>query len=78
LSRKAFPEPTVIYGRLYWAKGPVRGWLAEIAGQSAPEPRPDDEQLLTSRAMREQLLGGISEMSLWRWRHRKASSSEAA
>jgi hypothetical protein len=63
---------------MFWRKGLVRAWLAEVAGQPAPEPRDDDESLLAARTMREQYLGGISEMSLWRWRRPKSPPSKAA
>jgi hypothetical protein len=72
-----FPEPVVISGRMFWRRGVVRKWLAEVAGEPAPEPRDDDESLLTARTVRQQYLGGISEMSLWRWR-RPTSPSKAA
>ena len=40
------PDPTVIAGRRYWPKGEIRAWTAAIADKPAPEPQPDDEQLL--------------------------------
>jgi hypothetical protein len=63
-----FPEPKII-GRLrLWSKGLVRAWLAEVAGKPAPKPRHDDDALMSTRTMREQYLGGVSEPTLWRWR----------
>jgi hypothetical protein len=73
-----FPEPINISGRLFWRKGQIRAWLAEVAREPAPQPRDDDDALMSSRTMRTQFLDGISEMSLWRWRHPKPSASEAA
>jgi hypothetical protein len=74
LTHQPFPEPIVINDRNFWRRGAVRRWLAEVAGEPAPKPRPDDEQLMTQRAVREHL-GGVSEMWIWRKRQRK---SEAA
>jgi hypothetical protein len=63
-----FPEPTSINKRNFWRRGVVRRWAAEVAGEPAPEPRLDDEQLMTQRAVRE-FLGGVSDM--WIWRNRR-------
>ncbi len=50
--------------------------MRPIAGQEAPEPRPDDEKLINSRQVRD-LFGGVSDIWLWRKRQRK-SAAEAA
>jgi hypothetical protein len=63
-----FPEPKII-GRLrLWPKGLVRAWLAAVAGKPAPKPRHDDDVLISTRTMREQYFGRVSEPTLRRWR----------
>jgi hypothetical protein len=69
-----FPEPTVIAGRNFWAKGIVRGWTAAVAGKGEPNPQPDDEVLINSRQVRE-LFGGVSDMWLHRRRHPETSAA---
>jgi hypothetical protein len=36
-----------------------------MAGKRKPEPQPDDEALLNSRALRS-FMGGVSDMWIWR------------
>jgi hypothetical protein len=72
LSKPWFPKPTSINRRNFWRRGTVRQWAAEALGRARPEPRDDDEQLITQRAVRE-LLGGVSDM--WIWRHREPSKA---
>jgi hypothetical protein len=72
-----FPEPITIGNRNYWRRRTVRNWLATIAREGEPPARPDDEALLTSRAVRE-LCGGVSDMWIWRKRQRPTDTDQAA
>ena len=69
-----FPHPVTISGRLYWRRRTVRCWLATVAGDGEPPPEPDDENLLNSTAVRA-MCGGVSDMSLWRWRRRNVAAA---
>jgi hypothetical protein len=77
LQQLHFPEPVVIANRNYYPRGSVRRYLAELAGEQFV-PQPDDENLMTTRAVR-QMFGGVSAMWVWRKRqHKPAASGEAA
>ena len=73
----AFPPPAVIAGRNFWRKGAIRQWLAAMAGEVAPAPQPDDEHMMTTRAVRE-MCGGVSVMWLHRRRKEAANAPDAA
>jgi hypothetical protein len=71
-----FFKPIRIQNKLYWKVGDYRRWLADAAGEPPPKAQPDDENLMTSAALRKKL-GGISEMTLWRWRQLKGDADAA-
>ena len=71
------PQPLVI-GRLrYWRRGAIRRYLAEVDGEPAPAPQPDDENLLQAKELRH-MLGGVSDMWIWRHSPRPAESPVSA
>jgi hypothetical protein len=63
-----FPKEIYLYNRPYWRRGDILAWIAKNAGEPRPEASPDDVQLLNGPAVRK-ILGGVSEMTLWRWRY---------
>jgi hypothetical protein len=71
-----FPEQVTINGRNYYVRGEVRGYIAEVRGHPPPDPRPDDENLVTANEVCEML--GVSKMWLWRRRRQREATSEAA
>jgi hypothetical protein len=72
-----FPDPIIIAGRRYWTNRRIRCWIALMAGQSEPEPRPDDDALSSARQVREHF-GGVSAMWLWRRLKRSAAAKKVA
>jgi len=75
-SKAILPDPLVI-GRLrYWRRGGVRRYLAEVAGEPAPSPQPDDEHLMQAKELRK-MLGGVSDMWIHRHSRRAAQTDEA-
>jgi len=67
------PDPLTI-GRLrYWRRGAIRRYLADVAGEPAPASQLDDESLLQAKELR-QMLGGVSDMWIFRHSRRPAPS----
>jgi len=60
-----FPRPLIINGRQYWQTGAIRRWCAAKAGDPPPEPRADDENLITTKEVRVRL-GNVSAMWIYR------------
>lgn len=71
---KELPEPLVIGRRRYWSRGAIRGYIAEEAGKPAPAPQPDDEHLIQAKELR-RMLGGVSDM--WIFRHSRRDTERA-
>jgi hypothetical protein len=74
--KAVFPKSIEINGRNYWQLGELRRYIAAAAGKPAPEATRDDERLLSANQVRD-LMGGVSQMTLWRWRQ-KAKAAAAA
>lgn len=66
MDRFHLPPPKMRIGRQRkWDRGSIRACLAAAAGEPPPPPRHDDEYLVGSNELR-QMLGGVSDMFLWR------------
>jgi hypothetical protein len=73
-----FPQPDlVLNGNDLTKKRTVRVWCAERAGLPAPPAQPDDDEFMSNRQIR-QHFGGISTMTLWRWRSNGVSEGKRA
>jgi hypothetical protein len=70
------PPPLVIGRQRFWRLGGVRNFVAQVAGEPAPAPQPDDEHLIQARELRK-MLGGVSDMWVWRHSRRAAQSAES-
>jgi hypothetical protein len=78
MSEFVIPSPTlVIAGKKFWRRRVIREALAAAAGEPPPSPAADDEYLIQSRELR-QLLGGVSDMFLWRHSRRPDAAQPAA
>jgi hypothetical protein len=76
MSEFTVPVPThIIAGKKFWKKRAIREALAAAAGEPTPASAADDEYLIQSRELR-QMLGGVSDM--WIWRHSQRSAKEVA
>jgi hypothetical protein len=76
MTKPVLPQPIVFGRRRYWRRRLIREYLAEVAKEPSPAPRPDDESLMDARELRT-LLGGITDMTLWRRMRPSASPSSA-
>ena len=71
------PDPVLIIGRRrYWRRRQIREAVALAAGEPMPPTQRDDEELVQAREVR-RLLGGVSDMFLWRHARRGSESSAA-
>jgi hypothetical protein len=78
MSEFVIPAPTVVIAtKKFWRKRSIREALAKAAGEPAPAAAADDEHLMQSRELR-QMLGGVSDMFLWRHSVRDADTAVKA
>jgi len=87
MSRTPLPEPIAKEGGVnFWRLRQFRCFVAAMAGLPEPEPRPDDEHLITQVQFQKRL-GGVSAMWFNRRRakniekeraKRKAAQTESA
>jgi hypothetical protein len=68
-----FPPAIRIGNRKFYKRRSLREYLAAISGELPPPSKPDDEYLINSRQLRQEL-GGVSEMWVWRREQERAAA----